>query len=725
LTLQQLRSIVTTCATATALIGLMTVGLTGCEGLVAGGEWDGERSTAASGSAAFSPLQPYRLLDTRGGERLGSGTSRCVKVTGQGGVPASAKAVTLNLTVVSPLGAGYLTAYPDGSSRPGTSSLNHDAGQVAANNVIVAVGGGGRICAYVHSATHLIIDVLGYFGTSSAYAALPPYRRLDTRSEARPASGSTRCLVVAGHNGVPASARAVAVNLVAVSPGGNGYLTAYPRGIAQPGTSSLNYSVGQTTANGAIVEVGNLGQICIYVHSATHLIVDVSGYFGAASTLKTVQPYRRLDTRGGAQPGPGSTRCVRIAGQDGIPASAGAVAINLTAVAPAQSGYLTLFPDGHGRPGISSLNVTRGLTRANSALVQPGTGGKVCVFTLQATHLVIDVVGYWPGKAASCTQMVCNNPPPPTCVGGDSLVTHAKKGTCHNGTCVYPSSTKRCLAGCAGNACRPTYGWDYNLTHRCVRSVSPGQQNFFQDATDCPQPNKNWTVAVQSEKTLQNTCVGPKSQSLPINAGGPLTLQWLPHTDEHGRKNWTVVLKTDLYNHAHPCGPGTFTWYSLMDHRYHGGGPHPRPDKAILRTNLWYDDWTPSGASRLIAAWGGDWSGGAAIVEIDLQSRNWGDAYPGDPLLIQRKNHPNFQWVSLSGKALGLTVPRKQQTRITINWRPILEKIVARGWLTIPQGKLSAINTSSLSLATEVRNASSSKAATAELRVTDFRVDDH
>ena len=88
-----------------------------------------------------------------------------VQVTGQGGVPLSGvSAVVLNVTAVSPAKAGYVTVWPSGIPRTGTSNLNFRAGQTIPNTVVVPVGADGKIQLYNGSpgTVHLIADVAGY-----------------------------------------------------------------------------------------------------------------------------------------------------------------------------------------------------------------------------------------------------------------------------------------------------------------------------------------------------------------------------------------------------------------------------------------------------------------------------------------------------------------------------------------------------------------------------------
>jgi hypothetical protein len=64
---------------------------------------------------------------------------------------------------------------------------------------------------------------------------------------------------------------------------GSGFVTVFPCG-ARPLVSSVNFIAGQTVANAVIAPVSNTGHVCFFASSATDLIVDVNGWFAAAST---------------------------------------------------------------------------------------------------------------------------------------------------------------------------------------------------------------------------------------------------------------------------------------------------------------------------------------------------------------------------------------------------------------------------------------------------------
>jgi hypothetical protein len=83
----------------------------------------------------------------------------------------------------------------------------------------------------------------------------------------------------------------------------------------------------------------------------------------------------------------------------GAPADAAAVALNLTVTGPRDTGYLTAYPCGGAVPEVSSLNYRRDQTVAAAAIVPVGAGGKVCVYTSEATQVIVDAAGWFPAGA--------------------------------------------------------------------------------------------------------------------------------------------------------------------------------------------------------------------------------------------------------------------------------------------------------------------------------------
>jgi hypothetical protein len=118
----------------------------------------------------FYTVTPCRLVDTRGGSPLTSGVEHVLVVPPSCGVPADARAVTVNLTVVGATAGGEVVAYPGDLAAPGTSTLSFGAGQTRANNAVVlfAADGSGSVAFLATlnggvGTVHLIVDVTGFF----------------------------------------------------------------------------------------------------------------------------------------------------------------------------------------------------------------------------------------------------------------------------------------------------------------------------------------------------------------------------------------------------------------------------------------------------------------------------------------------------------------------------------------------------------------------------------
>jgi hypothetical protein len=141
----------------------------------------------------------------------------------------------------------------------------------------------------------------------------------------------------------------------------------------------------------------------VFSLAATDVVVDLVGGFGSGFVALDA-PRRIVDTRIGlGAPGGrlGAGEVVRVALPAEVVGSSGVVA-NVTAVAPEGGGFVSVWPCDRPRPEVSSLNYVRGEVVANAVVVRPSagdggvggvTGGEVCVFSLAATDVVVDLVG--------------------------------------------------------------------------------------------------------------------------------------------------------------------------------------------------------------------------------------------------------------------------------------------------------------------------------------------
>lgn len=378
----------------------------------------------------YAPVAPARLLDTRNGTgvsapgAIGAGGVVTLQVAGRGNVPDGASAAVLNLTETGATSAGYLTVWPTDSLRPIASNLNFTAGRTEANSVTVQLGPFGAVNIYNSSkSTQIIADVTGYFVSGDdlpvggSYLPTDPFRLIDTRKD-QPGivpGGDALTVPIPVDDATAPHVRAVAVNITATGSTASGYLTAWNGTDPLPGSSTLNFAKGATVPNMAIVPTSMctaavcgaaVPSIGIYNGSTgeTNMIVDIVGYFDDGTTPGALRfhpgtPTRVADSRSGlglpAALGAGKTGTLKITPTD---PQAVALALNITAVAPTASTYITVWPGGP-RPNASVINAVARQTVANAAisLVNWPTNTQYRTLSLYnnagTTNLIVDVAG--------------------------------------------------------------------------------------------------------------------------------------------------------------------------------------------------------------------------------------------------------------------------------------------------------------------------------------------
>ncbi len=114
----------------------------------------------------FYTLPPCRLVDTRTGAPLGAGVRASFPAAGSCGIPEEARALAVNVTAIDASNAGSLTVFPSGAPLPTARSVSFGALQRRASGSIIALGVAGEIDAWSSSATHLVVDVTGYFAST-------------------------------------------------------------------------------------------------------------------------------------------------------------------------------------------------------------------------------------------------------------------------------------------------------------------------------------------------------------------------------------------------------------------------------------------------------------------------------------------------------------------------------------------------------------------------------
>ena len=330
-------------------------------------------------------------------------------------------------------------------------------------NVTVATAGG--ISSAYFWFTYLTTSI------GDAYTPINPQRLADTRCSTTPqpsycssedmpsanasltplAGGASENVTVTGIDGIPSNATAVVINVTAVDMSSDGYLTIYPQGATPAVVSSLNWTANSgvvtnlvtvpvNTSNGEIaVTNGGVGSV--------DYVVDIEGYYAPQGSAPVgsynpltiglynpVTPSRLADTRCNETSPPGyitssycaslpstnsnlntlgtgQTENVTVTGIGGIPSSGvSAVVLNLTAIRPTHSGYLTVFPTGATKAVVSTVDFNKGESIANRVIVNVGSNRQISIYNfLGNTNFAVDVSGYYTdGSSGSQTGSLFN-----------------------------------------------------------------------------------------------------------------------------------------------------------------------------------------------------------------------------------------------------------------------------------------------------------------------------
>jgi hypothetical protein len=391
-------------------------------------------------ASTFTALpSPARLLDTRPASLVGPANLAGphpqfdivdLPISSSGVIPAAATAVAVTVTSTDSANQFYVQALPTlGGAIGAFSTINvAAAGQIRPNFAIVPLGAQGSISIFIPNGGNLIVDAMGYFtplpatatgATAGRFVPLNPRRVLDTRPTEpgpvpsgwvahKPAASEPVRVDVPAAPDVPATGvSALVVNLTATEPVGAGYLQAIPTGSATGQTSNVNYVKNQNAATLAIVPLGAGGTISVFTSNSSHIVVDLMGYItddtgppSSAGLFVAVAPDRYYDSRSAPHSihTGGSTIAVPLAGAPfAIPIGAAAVSLNLTSDQATGTGFVTAYPADGSFPLASNLNFVAATAVANAGLVKLSANGALNTFVNVATHVIIDVNGYFTG----------------------------------------------------------------------------------------------------------------------------------------------------------------------------------------------------------------------------------------------------------------------------------------------------------------------------------------
>ncbi|MFE4968911.1 PKD domain-containing protein [Streptomyces sp. NPDC056660] len=312
-------------------------------------------------------------------------------------------AVQLQLVTSNAKASGALTLYTHGTTRPGTTAIAFEPGRTATAETTVKVTPTGSVDLYNGSSGAVAVNVAtvglqSHAQYADTYHPVTPARLLDTRTgtgcvRSPVAGGHSVTLSVGGTHGVPAAANAVVLDVTATTTKASGDLTVATHSTNDSIVSGPHWTTGQTITAQVVIPVYD-GKVVLHNDSkaSANLVTDLVGWYGTTtggSEFLPVTPARILNTRTGTGTGTGkvariaahATLRLKVTGAHGVPATGvTAVDLNLTVPSPSGNGYLVAYPDGTARPGVYSLNFTKGHSTATRALVKVGTDGEIDLY---------------------------------------------------------------------------------------------------------------------------------------------------------------------------------------------------------------------------------------------------------------------------------------------------------------------------------------------------------
>lgn len=371
----------------------------------------------ASIQRGYVPTKALRVMDTRiddGGPTFGAEEVRRLHLISR--VPLGATAVELNITALDASDPTHLMVWPAGQALPYTTSLIVGEGEVRSNTVLVELGELYAVDMYNDAGSvNVIVDVIGWF--TGDFAGMRPMRMVDTRfgfGAKTVEANVDQDVVIGGRFGIPADAKAVAMNITAVGATEPTSILMWPTGTTKPFVGMVPVPLGGIHGQSAIVSL-EYGMFSLSAATGrVDVVVDVTGWFRADGRFVGVPAQRIVDTKVGTcgiELGPGETRTFPVTEAPDV----FAVAVNIGAVDASENTFLTVWSAGVDQPATSNLNVMPGTNPVGAVVItELGTGGQISLFNAAGTvHVTLDVIGVFGGVTPTGDRTPCPMPAPP------------------------------------------------------------------------------------------------------------------------------------------------------------------------------------------------------------------------------------------------------------------------------------------------------------------------
>jgi len=222
------------------------------------------------------------------------------------------------------------------------------------------------------------------------------FRLADTRTGnggyATPMAANTwRTFQVVGRGGIPASAKALQVSLIAISPNVPGTVDVSSTDLGSAITSALSYGYGNSAnvENTTVIQIGLNGMVRIRSTAAIELVVEVQGYFSPTVGMTTggyfpIDTVSAVDTRYGIGApkaklsSTGTINVIDVSGWSTPPVAAFVNIVVLNTHATSATGYLRVAPTGAPNQAVS-LQYGAGVNTALGSVVALNASGQFSI----------------------------------------------------------------------------------------------------------------------------------------------------------------------------------------------------------------------------------------------------------------------------------------------------------------------------------------------------------
>lgn len=297
-------------------------------------------TTTPRAFGSFHPEEPYRLYDSRavGQPKVNGYEIFDLTVDYGSEMNATIKGLALNVTVVAPEGAGYVTVWNglNSSTVPTASTLNFTTGRTVPNMTVTPVtrcfeswcnpDGTGPVAFTVANGSsrkvHVIVDVVGIFddntvdGGSRLKPLATPKRILDSRyGQGFTTLGPQVTKTASAAEVTNWWTTSLSGNLTAAAPTAASAITIWNSDFDKPGVSSLNPYAGQFVSNMAMPGVSGTSTYSVNNggNGNANVIFDVVGTF---DFYRTGQFPPEMGIVGGTMPSTKSGSGARTQGTD-------------------------------------------------------------------------------------------------------------------------------------------------------------------------------------------------------------------------------------------------------------------------------------------------------------------------------------------------------------------------------------------------------------------------